>query len=156
MLGFIEIDGLDQWLGDVGFRRFPGDRWSEQIGISTEHLRQPGFALAGQFQQLGHFRDGDAIQGIVGQCLLDRCNNWQAVEATNFMTQAQQCAVEMEQRRLALGLDQALGIHGLALFGLGHGLQGEAGKEQFLIGAGVEFLGHFSALPKAARRIASS
>ncbi|MNR68144.1 hypothetical protein D3C85_1925300 [compost metagenome] len=53
----------------------------------------------------------------------------------------------MEQCRLAFGLDQALGIHGLALLSLGHGLEGEAGEEQFLVGAGVEFLGHFSALP---------
>ncbi|MNC63999.1 hypothetical protein D3C75_1141650 [compost metagenome] len=119
-------------------------------------MRQPGFALAGQFQQLGHFRDGDTVQGIVGQGLLHRCDDRQAVKAPDLMAQAQQSAIQVEQRRLALSLDQTLGIHGLALFSLGHGLQGEAGKEQFLIGAGVEFLGHFSALPKAARRIASS
>lgn len=85
MLGLIEIDGLDQWLGDVGLWRFPGDRWSEQIGISTQHLRQPGFALAGQFQQLGHFRYGDAIERIVGQRLLDRCDDRQSVEDSDFM-----------------------------------------------------------------------
>jgi hypothetical protein len=33
-------------------------------------------------------------------------------------------------------------------FGLGHGLQRQAGKEQFLIGAGIEFLGHFGDLPR--------
>ncbi|MCY1185115.1 hypothetical protein D9M73_258670 [compost metagenome] len=106
-------------------------------------MRQPGFALASKLQQLGHFRNGDAVQGVVGQGLLDRCYNRQAIEATDFMTHAQQRAVQVEQRRLALGLDQALGVHRLALLGLCHGLQGEAGEEQFLVGAGVGFLGHF-------------
>ncbi|MNN81784.1 hypothetical protein D3C81_1986440 [compost metagenome] len=48
----------------------------------------------------------------------------------------------MEKRRFALGLHQALRIHGLAVDSLGHGLKGKAGEEELLVGAGVEFLGH--------------
>ncbi|MNJ82187.1 hypothetical protein D3C77_814110 [compost metagenome] len=54
--------------------------------------------------------------------------------------------MQVEQRRLALGLGTTRGIQYGALFGFTQRLDGETGEVELLVGSGIAFLGHDGAL----------
>ncbi|MNF90530.1 hypothetical protein D3C84_730970 [compost metagenome] len=112
--------------------------------MGGQQLGQPGFRVLCQLDHFSHFRNGDGFQHFPGQQHLcpRRIGLGQAIEAGDFMTQPQQRAVQVKQRRFALGLLQGLRIHRPALLGLAQGFQGKAGKVDLLVGACVEFLSH--------------
>jgi hypothetical protein len=58
------------------------------------------------------------------------------------MAYTEHCAIKVEQRRLALPLDDRLGIHRPLGIGSLPGLQSQPGEIQLLVGAGIKLLGH--------------
>ncbi|MNN84452.1 hypothetical protein D3C81_2016150 [compost metagenome] len=86
-------------------------------------MRQPGFPLLGQLNQFGHLWDGHSLEHFAGQQQLGTgcAGLGQTIKPGNLVTQAQQRAVQVKQRRLTLGLDQRLGIHGPAFLRLAKG-----------------------------------
>ncbi|MOA68279.1 hypothetical protein D3C78_1958220 [compost metagenome] len=64
------------------------------------------------------------------------------------MAQAERRTVKMEERRLALGMHQCLGVHGPPLLRLAPGFQRQTGEEELLVGAGIQLMGHDGALHK--------
>ena len=105
---------------------------------------QPAVATRRQLAQLRQF-------GAVGSNAQQRFHRWhigtgQAIEAGDLLQQAEQCAVQVEQRRLALGLGTTRGIQYGALLGFTQRLDGETGEVELLVGSGIAFLGHDGAL----------
>ena len=105
---------------------------------------QPAVATRRQLTQLPQFGTvgSNAQQGFHRRCI----GAGQAIEAGDLLQQAEQCPVQVEQRRLALGLAAAGGVQRGALFGFAQRLDGEPGKVELLVGAGITFLGHDGAL----------